>query len=169
MSFSDTRSTRHGLPATDQIQDAAIACRILSELGGPGWKPLSVQFLHARPAEIVAYRRAFRARVRFEAEVSAVVFASSWFERPIEGADPALYDGFAKAIQKAEAEGPMSFGDQVQAVLHQMLLSGTASAGAVARMFGIHERTLRRRMAEEGKSLRQIVNKTRLELALQLL
>jgi AraC-like DNA-binding protein len=50
-----------------------------------------------------------------------------------------------------------------------MVLSGTSSAESVALLFGIHERTLRKRLATEGTSLQQLVSQTRYELAKQLL
>ncbi len=162
---------RHGTPATDQILDGAIAIayRILTELCGPGWKPLRVQFSHSRPASVAPYRKVFRSNVSFEAEVSGLVFASSWLEKPIEGADATLHDLIAKAIRDAQANRPISFADQVERALPQMLLSGMASAEAIARLFAIHERTLRRRLEKEGANLQQLINKTRFELAKQLL
>jgi AraC-like DNA-binding protein len=63
----------------------------------------------------------------------------------------------------------MSFAEQVEGVLPQMLLSGTASTEAIARLFAIHARTLRRRLEAEGKNLQQLINQTRFELAQQLL
>jgi AraC-like DNA-binding protein len=63
----------------------------------------------------------------------------------------------------------MSFADVVRAALHQMVLSGTSSADNVALLFGIHERTLRKRLTAEGTSLQQLVGQTRFELAKQLL
>jgi len=44
-----------------------------------------------------------------------------------------------------------------------------ASADAVARLLAIHERTLRRRLEAEGRSLQQLINQTRFDLARQLL
>jgi AraC-like DNA-binding protein len=162
---------RHGTPAVDQILDAVVAIgyRILAELCGPGWKPMRVQFSHSRPGGSAPYRRVFRSNVSFDADVSGLVFASSWLDKPIEGADATLHALVAKAIRDAKANGSMSFADQVEGVLPQMLLSGMASAVAVARLFAIHERTLRRRLKEEGKSLQQLINQTRFELAQQLL
>jgi AraC-like DNA-binding protein len=87
----------------------------------------------------------------------------------IQGADATLHGVLAKAIRDTEASGPLTFTEQVQAVLHQMLLSGTASAGAVAQLFAVPERTLRRRLSEEGTSLQQLINQTRFDLAQQLL
>ncbi len=162
---------RHGTPAVGQIYDAAVTIgyRIMAELCGPGWKAQRVQFSHGRPAQIAPYRRVFGPTVRFDAEISGFVFESSWLDKAIEGADAALHDLLAKAIRDAEANGPMSFAEQVQGVMHQMLLSGTATAESVARLFGIHERTLRRRLEAEGMNLQQIINEARFELAQQLL
>jgi len=162
---------RRDTPAAAQIYDGAIAIanRVLRELCGPGWKALRVQFAHSPLGSTVPYRQAFGTSVHFDAEISAIVFASSWMERPIAGADPAAHASLAKAMRHAQADGPMRFAEHVQRVLHQMLPSGTASADAVARLFGIHERTLRRRLEEEGTSLQQLINDTRLELARQLL
>lgn len=162
---------RHGMPASAQIYDAvvAIAYRILAELCGPAWKAQHVQFSHGRPRSISPYRRVFGPSVAFDAEVSGVVFAASWLDNRIDGADADLYRRVASAIRDAQAEGPMTFGQHVQAVLHQMVLSGTATAPAVACLFAIHERTLRRRLADEGMGLQQLINQTRFELAQQLL
>ncbi|SDW11198.1 AraC family transcriptional regulator [Thiocapsa roseopersicina] len=162
---------RHGTPATAQILDAAIAIGygMLRELCGPAWQPVRLQFSHARPANIAPYRRVFGATPTFDAEVSAILFASSWLLRPIAGADARLYGVFARAIREATANYPMSFAEQVSGVLHQMIRGGNASADAIARLFGIRERTLRRRLAHEGKHLQQLVDEERFEIAKQLL
>jgi AraC-like DNA-binding protein len=94
---------------------------------------------------------------------------SSVLQRPIEGADAKLHRFLTKMILEVEAKGPISFADRVEGVLHQMVLSNTASADAVARLFGISERALRHRLKEEGKNLMQLVNAARFELARQLL
>ncbi|WP_296810706.1 AraC family transcriptional regulator [Thiocapsa sp.] len=162
---------RHGTPATAQINDAAIAIAfgMLRELCGPAWQPVRVQLSHARPATIAPYRRVFGATPTFDAEVSAILFASSWLLQPVAGADPRLYGVFTRAIREATANDPMSFAEQVRGVLHQMIRGGNASADAIARLFGIRERTLRRRLAHEGKHLQQLVDEERFEIAKQLL
>ena len=162
---------RRETPAIPQIYDAAIAIayRILRELCGPTWKPRRVQFSYHKPSNTTPYAELFQSPVRFEAEVTGIKFASTYLQRPIEGADPALYKVLGTAMKEAEVNGGMSFGDQVQGVLHQMVLSGSSSADAVARLFGIHERTLRRRLADEGKILHELIEPTRIELAQQVL
>ncbi len=161
---------RYGYPSAAQIYDTAITVghRLLAELCGPGWRARRVQFAHGRPASAAAYRRVFRTSVVFDADTSGIVFDSSWMRWPIAGADPALRDFLAAALDSA-AGGAMSFAEKVQGILHQMVLSGTASAPAVAAQFGIGERTLRRRLEAESTSLQELVNRTRFELAQQLL
>jgi len=160
---------RHNTPAAAQVYDAAIAIggRILRELCGPTWKPLRVQFSHVRPKDTEPFHRLFGSDIRFDAEVSGIVFTTTWLRRPIEGADATLHDLIAGSIRRAEAQ--MSFSEQVQSVIHQMVLSGAATANAVSHLFGIHERTLRHRLHEEGTNLRFLINEARFELAQQLL
>jgi AraC-like DNA-binding protein len=107
--------------------------------------------------------------VRFDAEVSGIVFAAPWLDQAIPGADSKRRELVMSAIQQARASSTMSFGDVVRGALHQMVLSGTSSAENVALLFGIHERTLRKRLTAEGTSLQQLVSQTRFELAKQLL
>lgn len=162
---------RHETPAIPQIYDTAIAIayRLLRELCGSLWKPRRVQFSYRRPSNLVPYVRLFKVPVRFEAEVSGINFASTDLQRPIEGADPVQYEMLVAAMKEAEANGGMSFREKVQGALHQLVFGGSSSADDVARLFGIHERTLRRRLADEGETLHELIQQTRFELAQQLL
>ena len=162
---------RHATPGTPHLYDAAIAIgyRALKGICGPQWKAAHVQLSHDRPDDTLPYRRLLGPDVRFNAEVSGIVFASSWLDQPIPGADPQLRELVVRAIHQARASSTMSFADLVRAALHQMVLSGTSSADNVALLFGIHERTLRKRLTAEGTSLQELVRQTRFELAKQLL
>ncbi len=160
---------KHGIPATAQIYDGAIAIafRILQEIGGPTWRPLEVQFAHQRPKDVRPYRRLFGPNVRFDAQISGVVFASSWLDHLVADADPALRKLISQTISLGTK--PIPFSEQVYGVLHQMILSGTSSAESIAHLFGVHERTLRKRLRAEKTSLHRLVSQTRFELAQQLL
>jgi AraC-like DNA-binding protein len=162
---------RHGVPASAQVHDGAIAIayRLLAELCGPAWKAQRVQFSHGRPVRMAEYRRVFGPSLGFDAEVSAIVFDPAWLDQPIAGADALRHLQLARLLQEAAAAQPLSLGEQVQGMLQQMVLNGTANAGAVAQRFGVHERTLRRRLQAQGTSLQQLIGHTRFELAQQLL
>ena len=162
---------RHGTPGASHLYDVAIAigCRVLRAICGASWKPAHVQFSHVRPKDARPYRRILGPNVRFDAEVSGIVFAASWLDRTIPGADPNLRELVMSAIQQTRADSTMGFADIVRGALHQMVLGGTSSAESVALLFGIHERTLRKRLTAEGTSLQHLVSQTRFELAKQLL
>lgn len=162
---------RYGTPATDQIYDTAIAIayRILCKLCGPTWTPKLVKLSHKQPPNVRPYRKLFQSPVSFDADISGIVFDRSWMQHPIKGADPLVYASLSRAMQDADVGYDLLFKNRVQRVLHQMLLSGTFSASAIAQLFGLHERTLRRRLDSEGTNLQQLVNQTRFELAKELL
>lgn len=157
-------------PAIPIIYDVAVTIgfRILGELCGPAWKPKSVQFSFRKPSNTETYRRLFRAPIRFDSEVSGVVFSSRDLDRPIDGADAFLHRLLTTAMQD-QAKAKMTLGEQVQEVLYQMVLSGNYSANAVCSLFGLHDRALRRRLALEGRQLHELVQQTRFELAQLLL
>lgn len=158
-------------PSTAQIYDAAVAigCRALQELCGPTWKPLRTQFSHLRPRNTAAHRRLFRSKLSFDADACGVVFASTWLEQPIAGSDPALRRLLTRVIEDAEENSGMSFAEQVECALPQLSLNGTTAARDVARLFGIHDRTLRKRLRAEGTNLQTLVDRTRFGIARQLL
>lgn len=162
---------RHGTPGTAQIYDIAIAIgyRILRQLCGTDWAPLQVQFSHKPPVDSGPYRKLFKSRVSFDAEISGIVFHNSWMQLPIPGADPNLHAILLKAISDADAKSFLRFQDRVSCVLRQMLLSGNFSGPAIADLFGIHERTLRRYLSIEETSLQKLLGQTRFELAKELL
>ena len=162
---------RHETPHARHIYDAvmAIGQRILVALCGDTFVPVCVQFPLGRPANVDAYRRMFHAPLSFDAELAGVVFAASWLAHPIAGADAARYGALWQAMQQAQAASTISLGEKVERTLHQMLLGGQGTADAVASHFCVSVRTLRRRLATEGRSFQAMLNQARYELACQLL
>lgn len=158
-------------PGLVQLQDAAIsvAHRMLRSLCGPAWQPQFVQFSHRRPGNTASYRRVFGPGVRFEAGLSGLSFAAAWLEHPVAGADPVRYRALNQSLLEAKHNGPMSFAEEVQCVLHQLLPGGSASSVSVARLFAISERSLRLRLRAEGTSMQQLLADTRFEIARHLL
>ena len=161
----------HDTDVTALIYDAALAVahKALCELCGPAWKPLTVQLAHRRPAAALPYKRFFGVRPEFDAQRCAIVFASSWLDHPVAGADPALRDSLERAVHQLEASEPDSLAAQVRRALYPMVLSGTATLASAARLFSLHERTIRRRLEADGTTFQQLLNEARFEVAQQLL
>ena len=87
------------------------------------WKPLRVQLSHAGPKDSRPYRRLLGPHVRFDADVSGIVFEASWLDHVITGADPNLRELVMQAIRQQQANSTMSFADVVRGALHQMVLA----------------------------------------------
>lgn len=160
-----------GATSMAQIYDAAIAIgfRSLQEICGPRWSPTCVQFSHARPTDTATFRRIFRTRLRFDAEACGVLFKSSLLEQPIAGTDPEIRSMLSRAIARSKEHAAMPFAEQVECALPGLVLNGATSADDVARLFGIHQRTLRKRLRENATRLQTLVDRTRYGLARQLL
>jgi AraC-like DNA-binding protein len=159
--------------AADQIVDGAIAIEfnVMRELCGPDWKPTAVLFAHRKPDDVRPFRQFFRAPLSFDAEQSALVFPSHWLGRRVAGGDPGLRQLLQAQIDRGRAgDGHADdFPEQVRRVLCEALLSGQSSTEQVAALFGMHGRTLNRRLEASGTSLRELVEEGRYTLARQML
>jgi len=157
--------------AASQILDGAIAMQylLLRDLCGDSWRPRVIQLSHSRPVKPAPLRQFFGARIEFDAPLSAVVFESRWLDHPIAGADPATFAAITGAIEADPSQPKSSFVAQVRRSLYSMIFTASASSANVARLFDLHERTVRRRLREEGATVRGLVGEVRRELAQHLL
>jgi len=158
-------------PAAEQILDGAIAMQylLLRDLCGRSWTPRMIRLSHSRPAKPAPLRQFFGAPVEFDAPLSAFVFESRWLDHPIDGADPEAFAAITRAIEAVPSPPMSSFAGQVRRSLQAMIFAGAASTANIARLFDLHERTLRRRLREEGATVRGLVSEVRRELAHHLL
>ena len=155
----------------DQIVDGAIAIEfnIMRELCGPGWKPAEVLFAHRKPDDVRPFRQFFRAPLRFDARHSALVFPAHWLGRRVQDGDPGMRQLLQRQIDEGGAGHADDFPEAVRRVLSEALLSGQSSTEQVAALFGMHGRTLNRRLKASGTSLRELVEEGRYTLARQML
>jgi len=157
--------------ATDQVGDGAVAVmfNILRELCGRDWKPTETWFAHRKPEDVKPFREFFEVFLRFDADQYAVVFSSSWLERPLPEVHPDVRRLVEKQIDALDARHGEDFPEQVRAVLRATLATGNAHAERVAALFSMHHRTLSRRLNEYGIGYQELVDETRFEMARQLL
>jgi AraC-like DNA-binding protein len=157
--------------AAEQILDGAIAMQylLLRDLCGRSWMPRVIRLSHSRPAKPAPLQQFFGARVEFDAHLSGVVFESRWLDHSIDGADPDSFAAITRAIEADPSQSMSSFVAKVRRSLHAMVFTGSASSANVARLFNLHERTLRRRLREERATVRGLVSEVRRELAQHLL
>lgn len=159
------------LPAADQILDGAIAMQflLLLELCGPAWKPVEVQLSHKRPKDITPFRQHFGTRLEFNTRMSAIVFESRWLDHRIRGADPAIHAKLLAEVARRDEPNRASFAEEVRRAIYAMMITGNANASGLSRLFDMHERTLRRRLEDDGTTLREVLGTVRREWSCHLL
>ena len=157
--------------ATEQVADGALAlmCNLMRSLCGPRWKPVQVRFAHRRPDNVRPYRRFFRAPLFFDAEQNALVFPADWLHRRLPVRNPELRRLVQQQIDALDVRHADDFPEQVRSVLRTALVTGQAGADPVAALFGMHSRTLNRRLNAFGTHFRVLVDEGRFEIARQLL
>jgi AraC-like DNA-binding protein len=147
----------------------AIGLRLLRALAGPGFRAVEVCLPHVAPRQRAAYRRVFAAPLRFDAPRAEIVFDAAWLHAPVAGGDQAQHELVQRAIRLVEAGVAPGLAGRVRAAVRVLLMIGDTSAARIAAALGLHERTLRRRLAGEGESLQAMVAQARFEVACQLL
>ena len=154
--------------SADQICDGALACMVtaLRTLLGEGWAPSEVLLPRAGPADAEPYRRHFRAPVRFDQEIAALVFPARCLQRRIAGADPLLRAMLEERVAHLKGD---HVADDIRRLLRTRLANDTCSAEGLAGLLAMHRRTLNRRLGAEGTRFRTVVNEVRFEIARQLL
>jgi AraC-like DNA-binding protein len=126
----------------------------------PSARPRLVSFDYMAPAYRAEYTRFFEGTERFEQEFIGIVFDRELLEVPQANRDPQLH---ATIISRAEVRVLERTKDPGYAErVRQHVLGGAKPVrhemGTVARTLGLSPRTLRRRLAEEGTTFREIVD-----------
>lgn len=159
-------------PAPAIVADVTFA--FLLELGrrgtGKRLTPVRVEFQRAGETTDV-HRAYFDCPIRFGAPVDKLVLKSEDLDRPCPGHNPELLQILTPALASAlgEIQAHSSVCEQVKVVLQKSLASGRPEISEVARELGVSERTLQRRITDEGATFRDLLVEARQELGRRLL
>jgi AraC-like DNA-binding protein len=159
-------------PIPSDVMEAllAITVRFARELcGDPGLLPRAVEVRHAAPADVSEHTRIFGVPMRFGAARDGVTFARSHLARPVVNADPALSAILDRHAQELVRRLPPAetFSQRVRGLLAAELRGGNPALEPIAARLGVSERTLRRRLQDEGTSLSALLDELRRALALR--
>jgi AraC-like DNA-binding protein len=130
-----------------------------------------VRFQHQRPdgpAELAEYAAYFGCPVEFDSEDNALLFPDAILDFPIIHRDDglrAVMESRATAALR-ELDGNQRITHRASAVIRERLSRGVPSMSEVGRALGLSDRTLRRRLQEEGQSFQALLSDIRKELAL---
>lgn len=162
---------------TDAVEPAAaadVAFATILELGrrGTGRQIVPVRVEMARPGPISAMHRSyFEAPLRTGCSRNALVLRRSDLELPFAGHNPELLTILEPSLAASlgEIEAQSSLSDQVKILIKRRIASGKPDVSDVAQELGMSERTLQRRITEQGSSYRSLLDQARQELGRQLL
>jgi len=164
----------HGdqLPPARQSADGSLAstlafCRWLT---GKPLVPIEVYLQGPPPADIEPYQAAFQAPLRFNAEFHGMLMRHVDMDiaLPTANAELAqLHDRFAGDYLARFSDSRVTH--QARQVICRLLPQGEPRRETVAQSLHLSERSLQRRLDEEGTSFQQLLDDTRRTLAEQYL
>ncbi len=140
-----------------------IMFKILQELLGPRWKPVSVHFRHPAPAQVSAHQGFFACRVLFRAGFNGIALHQADLQAHPQGGDPGLAQVVRRVLDGALAseQGPDTV---VRQLVVALLPGGGCTAQQVARHLGVDRRTLHRYLAAQGLNFSGLLQAVRRDL-----
>ncbi len=141
---------------------------IIRQASNVSVRPVSVSFAHDEPADTSAHVALFGCPISFRAVENGFELRMEDFDRPVVAAQPGLLQVLERQadqlLERLPGPAPSLVG-RVRAAIVKDLRSGGTTVAQVARTLGFGERTLRRRLDEEGSSYNEVLSELRMELA----
>jgi AraC-like DNA-binding protein len=142
-----------------------------SQMRGAALPALDVAFRHARPSSERANAellRCFGRAPTFAQPMNAITLAASDVDVPVPSADPLLsrvVERHAEDLLKKLPQLEETATDRVQRMLSRALGEGDVTLAAIARRLHMSERSVQRKLAEEGTSFDTLLDAMRRDLA----
>jgi len=134
-------------------------------LVGESITPLRVHHPYPAPANPEAWEAAFGCPVQFGAASFVIEMPLSALDMSFPTADPTVGEMCERMVAQLAAERGGCITARVRQVLLQLISKGEPRREAVAATLCMSERTLQRRLTDEGTSFIELVDDTRRELA----
>ncbi len=129
-------------------------------------RPLAVDFVEAAPADPQPYRDAFQCPLRFNASLHRILFSRADLALPLPASNPVLAELHDRyACERLERLDSTKVSSKTRELIIRRLPNGDPQRGDIAAALCMGERTLQRRLQEEGTTFQELVDDTRRELA----
>jgi AraC-like DNA-binding protein len=136
------------------------------------WVPVRVAVRHAAPPDVAAHREHFGPGLAFGAARTEVVLPRAVIELPLATASQALIELLERHIRalaaRDQAAQPCAARLRL-AMLSELQTGAPIDVGRMARRMGLSQRTLHRRLADDGTTYQRILDETRREIAEEML
>ena len=159
------------VPASPQIYDMvlAVGCNLVAELTRGAVGPAEILLSRPTPGDAAPYQRLGRCPVRFGQSQTGLLLTHDSLAFRLPEADSDEHDQARARLASALEDQRPETGGHVRHLLRPQLLMGEANMEEVALRLGLHPRTLRRRLRQEGTSFEAIKDEVRHAAARELL
>ncbi|MBD8870597.1 AraC family transcriptional regulator [Nocardioides donggukensis] len=162
-------SPRRGARLANECALAAVV-GVMTEAAGRRVVPRAVTFTHPRPASIVEAHSYFGCPVTYDSRRNSLEFDAATLAVRGRLADQGLSSFLLAHLEQLRSEQEeRSLVDSVHATITDLLPDGLPKKSVIARRLGMSERTLHRRLAEEGETFQGLTTRARREASEALL
>lgn len=147
----------------------ALASNLMRGFCGQDWNPDEVLLPRRPPAEPRPWERLFRAPVHFGAERCGMRFPAHWLSLSVPAANPVLHQLLQREAERLHSLQGAGLAHEVKRMVRATASNPPSSASRVARLFGVHERTLHRRLQASGVNFRQLRDEVLYDMSQQIL
>lgn len=144
----------------------AITCNELRRHCPPDWQPETVQFRHAAPGDMSAHRQIFGPNLMFEQDRNAIYLGAGTLRQERRPDRPETRMAAERSLRELGDRHCASIAARVEAIIRSPGNLAT-SVGQASALVGATPRSLQRRLAYEGTSLKAIKDTVRSDLALK--
>ena len=143
----------------------ALGVRLGTLLTGGRSVPREVQFPFRPPKNVAPYEMVFRAPVRFNSTACGVVLPKTALDMQLRKDNPGDFEDWLRRAHANTPSAAQVWTARIRHILRPLLARHRAVAPVIADLCGVSPRTLNRKLAAEGASLRALIDDMRLVMA----
>lgn len=132
---------------------------------------IEIHFKHSAPDNIDEFERLLECKVLFDQHQNQLILPNEFLSYPIRDADPQLQMMMKQQGQQLleRYHSDVNLVNELRAAIYQHLPHGEPELSVIAQQLDLTERSLRRRLQEQGTSFKEVLDGVRKELAQLLL